>query len=200
MDLQTWLTNKGYDPTTTTILVPDFEYAWYRFNLLHKITTHTVPFTTMTYHEEFKQSICLALLVPEEYDWNNDPIYTYDQCQLADPSFVYKTMIFMSAIVLLPSSSDTAVNLWDITKEDEQMIQLFTQYYRKQDITLPEFSSLTSILAKLIHMYLDYLLTGNTSNVPKTKLVTSNSLLQLAFETKLRQTILDGTLSKYEQN
>jgi len=198
IDLQTWLTNNNI--SLSTIITPDFDYSWYKFASSQQFTIveTTIPYSLIDKSLCHSQSICLALLYPEEFDWTNDILFGYIETTNSDiyNKLSYKLSIYANPIILYPNSNDINcddINLWNIIDDDINLLDILKQFYNNSNITLPDYNSLTTVLSKLIWIFLNYCTTGNV-NMDELSALTPHTLLELAYQIKICHHIYESII------
>jgi len=199
IDLQTWLANNNV--SLSTVIAIDFDYSWYKFVTLQQFTIveTTIPYSPVDKRLCHPQSICLALLYPEEFNWNNDILFGYIEC--TDPvvynQLSYKLSIYANPIILYPNSNDLScndINLWNITNDDLVLLDLLKQFYNNNTIALPDYNSLTTVLSKLIYIFLNYCINGDV-NIDNVTEIMPHTLLELAYQVKVCHHIYESIVT-----
>ena len=198
IDLQTWLSNNNI--SLSTVIAPDFDYSWFKFVTSQQFTIveTTIPYTPIDKNLCNSQSICLALLHPEEFDWSSDILFGYVESTNSDiyNKLSYKLSIYANPIILYPNSNDLNcddINLWNITTEDISLMELLRQFYENNTFTLPDYSTLSTVLSKLIWIFLNYCTAGNV-NMDNLNNLAPHTLLELAYQIKVCHHIYESII------
>jgi len=196
--LQSWLSNNNI--SLSTIIAPDFDYSWYKFVSSQQCTIveTTIPYSPIDKSLCHPQSICLALLYPEEFDWNTDILFGYVESTDSDVhnKLSYKLSIYANPIILWPNSNDINcddINLWNVTNDDITLLNALKQLYTNNNVTLPDYDSLNTVLSKLIWIFLNYCINGDV-NIDNLSELTPQTLLELAYQIKVCHHIYESVI------
>jgi len=97
---------------------------------------------------------------------------------------------------LWPNSNDINcddIDLWNITNDDITLFDALKQFYTNNNVTLPDYNSLNTVLSKLIWIFLNYCINGDV-DIDTLGELAPQTLLELAYQIKICHHIYESII------
>lgn len=183
---------------SSTILVPELQYWFNDFVLNSFVNKNLIPLSSNIDEVYMPQASFIELLFNESYSYDEYKYLYTDISNTYDWPYNVKTrmLVFPSSARYL-EVGDSGTNHFGIVAEDLSLLNALLQYRIDStsliiiDSTSTSFvapvlhasyDNINSILSKLIFLYLDFKVNGNTSNYDNTITLSQGTLLESCYE------------------
>ena len=194
MSIKDWLVEHGYNPNSSIVLT-ELDWAWTVFlnNLDCKITTDTLSSIEINDNMCHTQSVVRLLFTPDKF--HSSYVYLYKPAQIDIPSsYRYKISMLPLPVLMIATEDSDGYNLWSLSSEELGMLDTLLSYVQGVSISLPDFTTLTDSLSKLVHIFLDVVLNNNATNLTDAELADDRVLTQV-YELYVRHLVYSKLLN-----